>query len=49
MTVCAACGHESPEDAKFCPECGTPVAPAAAQGEQRTEEMRAELVASLDA
>jgi class 3 adenylate cyclase/tetratricopeptide (TPR) repeat protein len=35
MTVCAACGHELPEDAKFCPECGTPVAPAAAPREQR--------------
>jgi class 3 adenylate cyclase/tetratricopeptide (TPR) repeat protein len=35
MTVCAACGHELPEEAKFCPECGTPVAPAAAPREQR--------------
>ena len=35
MTVCAACGHELPEDAKFCSECGTPVAPAVAPREQR--------------
>src|SRR6478609_4258348 len=35
MTVCAACGHELPEGAKFCPECGAPVAPAAAPREQR--------------
>src|SRR5437016_10751077 len=35
MTVCASCGHELPEGAKFCLECGAPVAPAAAQREQR--------------
>ena len=35
MSVCAACGHEIPEGAKFCPECGAPVAPAAAPREQR--------------
>src|SRR6478752_4429479 len=35
MTVCAACGHELPEGAKFCLECGAPVAPAAAPREQR--------------
>ncbi len=35
MSACAACGHEIPEDAKFCPECGAPVAPAAAAREQR--------------
>ena len=35
MSVCAACGHEIPEAAKFCPECGAPVAPAAAPREQR--------------
>ena len=35
MTVCAACGHEIPDGAKFCPECGAPVAPAAAPREQR--------------
>jgi hypothetical protein len=23
---CAACGHTNPERARFCPECGTPVA-----------------------
>src|SRR5205807_1606544 len=32
---CAACGHELPEGAKFCLECGAPVAPAAAPREQR--------------
>src|SRR5438067_12528521 len=35
MTVCAACGHELPKGAKFCLECGAPVAPAAAPREQR--------------
>src|SRR6266516_4052165 len=35
MTVCASCGHELPEDAKFCLECGAPVTPAAAPREQR--------------
>src|SRR6266571_9192125 len=35
MTVCAACGHELPEGAKFCLECGAPVAPAAAPRAQR--------------
>jgi class 3 adenylate cyclase/tetratricopeptide (TPR) repeat protein len=35
MTVCPACGHELPEGAKFCLECGAPVAPAAAPREQR--------------
>ncbi len=35
MSACAACGHEIPESAKFCPECGAPVAPAAAPREQR--------------
>jgi class 3 adenylate cyclase/tetratricopeptide (TPR) repeat protein len=35
VSVCAACGHEIPEGAKFCPECGAPVVPAAAQREQR--------------
>jgi predicted ATPase/class 3 adenylate cyclase len=31
VTICTSCGHEIPDDAKFCPECGTPVATAAAQ------------------
>jgi class 3 adenylate cyclase/tetratricopeptide (TPR) repeat protein len=35
VSVCAACGHEIPEGAKFCPECGAPVAPATAPREQR--------------
>jgi class 3 adenylate cyclase/tetratricopeptide (TPR) repeat protein len=35
MTVCSACGHELPEGAKFCHECGAPVAPAAPRREQR--------------
>jgi class 3 adenylate cyclase/tetratricopeptide (TPR) repeat protein len=35
MTVCSACGHELPEDAKFCLECGAPVSPVAAPREQR--------------
>src|ERR1700745_2573741 len=35
MTVCAACGHELREDAKFCSDCGAPVAAAATPREQR--------------
>ena len=35
MTICASCGHEIPDGAKFCPECGTPVAAAAPAREQR--------------
>src|ERR1700751_4979130 len=35
MTVCAACGHELREDAKFCSDCGAPVAAAAEAHEQR--------------
>ena len=35
MSACAACGHEIPDSAKFCPECGASVAPAAAPRQQR--------------
>jgi class 3 adenylate cyclase/tetratricopeptide (TPR) repeat protein len=35
MPRCAACGHVSAEDFKFCPECGTPAA-AAARAERKT-------------
>jgi class 3 adenylate cyclase/tetratricopeptide (TPR) repeat protein len=35
MTACPACGHELPEGAKFCLECGAPVAPAPPPREQR--------------
>jgi class 3 adenylate cyclase len=35
MTVCSACGHEPPEGAKFCPECGASLAPAPPPREQR--------------
>jgi class 3 adenylate cyclase/tetratricopeptide (TPR) repeat protein len=35
MPACASCGHELPEGAKFCAECGAPVAPAPAPREQR--------------
>jgi len=35
MPKCASCGHELPEDAKFCLECGAPVAPTVPSREQR--------------
>jgi hypothetical protein len=35
MPTCASCGHERPDGAKFCLECGAPVASAAAPREQR--------------
>ncbi len=35
MTACPSCGHELPEGAKFCLECGAPVAPTAPPREQR--------------
>jgi class 3 adenylate cyclase/tetratricopeptide (TPR) repeat protein len=35
VSVCASCGHEVPEGAKFCPECGASLVPAAAPREQR--------------
>ena len=28
MSLCSNCGNPVPEEAKFCPVCGTPVAPA---------------------
>jgi class 3 adenylate cyclase/tetratricopeptide (TPR) repeat protein len=34
-TTCAACGRPLPEDARFCPSCGTPVGPLL-----RTEERK---------
>jgi class 3 adenylate cyclase len=30
MSVCTACGHENQPGAKFCSECGTPLAAASA-------------------
>jgi class 3 adenylate cyclase/tetratricopeptide (TPR) repeat protein len=35
MPKCASCGHDLPEGAKFCLECGASVAPVAAPREQR--------------
>src|SRR5581483_3384920 len=35
MTVCPACGHEASDTAKFCPDCGAPLASAPAAREQR--------------
>ena len=28
MPFCSACGKESPDDARFCSQCGTPLAAA---------------------
>lgn len=35
MATCAQCGHDNPEDAKFCMECGGPLAPLQRTGEER--------------
>src|SRR6476660_3889698 len=35
MPTCASCGHDLPEGAKFCAECGASVAPAPVAREQR--------------
>jgi len=35
VAVCSACGFESAQAFKFCPECGTPVAAAEPAREQR--------------
>jgi class 3 adenylate cyclase len=35
MRVCARCGQENPDGAKFCLECGAPVAESARAGEER--------------
>src|SRR5215217_7066798 len=33
--ICPSCGHENPADARFCSECGAPLAAAAPATEQR--------------
>jgi class 3 adenylate cyclase/tetratricopeptide (TPR) repeat protein len=35
VPVCASCGHETAEDANFCPKCGTPYEAAPTPREQR--------------
>jgi class 3 adenylate cyclase/energy-coupling factor transporter ATP-binding protein EcfA2 len=35
MATCAQCGHDNPEAAKFCMECGGPLAPPQRAGEER--------------
>ena len=35
MAVCETCGTESPEGAKFCLECGAPMAAPSPAGEER--------------
>src|SRR5712691_1239395 len=35
MPVCARCGQENPERARFCLECGAALAPAVPPGEER--------------
>ena len=35
MTVCASCGHETAEDANFCPKCGAPYEPPHSSRELR--------------
>src|SRR2546423_1889581 len=35
MVICARCGHENADAAKFCSECGTPLGAAAKRREER--------------
>jgi uncharacterized membrane protein YvbJ len=35
MLVCASCGHENSEDAKFCEECGFSFAAALAGAKEQ--------------
>jgi class 3 adenylate cyclase/tetratricopeptide (TPR) repeat protein len=35
VTICASCGHENSEAARFCGECGSPLAHASTPREQR--------------
>ncbi len=35
MPICASCGHETAEDANFCPKCGAPYEPPAPTREVR--------------
>jgi len=35
VTTCTSCGHQNSERANFCEECGAPLAPLSASGEQR--------------
>src|SRR5258706_6963794 len=36
MAACVSCGHENPDDAKFCMECAAPLAaPSRAVAEER--------------
>ena len=35
MTVCARCGTENSDQAKFCQECGAPLSPPPATSEER--------------
>lgn len=44
MPYCTNCGKQFPDDAKFCPECGTPVIKGQAQSqEQRKQEYAGEV------
>ena len=36
MLVCASCGHENSEGAKFCEECGFPLGAARSQEQRKT-------------
>jgi class 3 adenylate cyclase len=35
MAICASCGQENPDVAKFCHECGAPLAPPPPTSEER--------------
>ena len=48
MTACAACATELPANAKFCHECGAPIAPQAPAEYKQVTVLFADVVRSMD-
>jgi class 3 adenylate cyclase/tetratricopeptide (TPR) repeat protein len=48
MPRCAACGHVSSEEFKFCPECGAPAAPASREERKTVTVLFCDVVGSTE-